>query len=85
MKRFVQGQERSQGTLFPACLDEYVSDDNPVRVIDVFVEERDLRALQFERVIPQGTGRGPAQDLHLRLSQPHPVQPPPRAGDRPQP
>ncbi len=32
MKRFVQGQERSQGTLFPACLDEYVSDDNPVRV-----------------------------------------------------
>ena len=39
MKRFVQGQERSQGTLFPACLDEYVSDDNPVRVIDVFVEE----------------------------------------------
>jgi hypothetical protein len=39
MKRFVQGQERSQGTLFPTCLDEYISDDNPVRVIDVFVEE----------------------------------------------
>ena len=57
MKRFVQGQERSQGTLFPACLDEYVSDDNPVRVIDVFVEELDLRALGFERVIPQATGR----------------------------
>jgi transposase len=57
MKRFVQGQERSQGTLFPTCLDEYVSDDNPVRVIDVFVEELDLRALGFERVIPQGTAR----------------------------
>ena len=57
MKRFVQGQERSQGTLFPACLDEYVSDDNPVRVIDVFVEELDLRALGFESVIPQATGR----------------------------
>ncbi|MPR12231.1 IS5/IS1182 family transposase, partial [Microvirga tunisiensis] len=57
MKRFVQGQERSQGTLFPACLDEYVSDENPVRVIDVFVEELDLRALGFERVIPHATGR----------------------------
>src|SRR5215203_1497697 len=57
MKRFVQGQERSQGTLFPACLDEYISDDNPVRVIDVFVEELDLRALGFGSVIPQVTGR----------------------------
>jgi transposase len=57
MKRFVQGQARSQGTLFPACLDEYVSDENPVRVIDVFVEELDLRALGFERVIPHATGR----------------------------
>ena len=49
MKRFVQGQERSQCTLFPACLDEYISEDNPVRVVDVFVEELDLRALGFER------------------------------------
>jgi transposase len=57
MKRFVQGQERSQRTLFPACLDEYISDDNPVRVIDVFVEELDLRALGFGSVIPQVTGR----------------------------
>ena len=57
MKRFVQGQERSQGTLFPACLDEYISDNNPVRVIEVFVEELDLCALGFERVIPQATGR----------------------------
>jgi transposase len=57
MKRFVQGQERSQGTLFPACLDEYVSDDNTVRVIDVFVEELDLRALGFDGVVPHTTGR----------------------------
>ena len=57
MKRFVQGQERSQGTLFPACLDDYVSDDNPVRVIDLFVEELDLHALGFDGVIPQATGR----------------------------
>ena len=56
MKRFVQGQEHSQVTLFLVCLDEYISDDNPVRVIDVFVEELDLRALGFGSVIPQGTG-----------------------------
>jgi transposase len=57
MKRFIQGQERSQGTLFPACLDEYISEDNPVRVVDVFVEELNLRALGFDGVVPQATGR----------------------------
>jgi transposase len=56
MKRFVQRQERSQGTLFPACLDEYIS-DNPVRVIDVFVEELNLRALGSDGVVPHTTGR----------------------------
>jgi transposase len=57
MKRFVQGQARTQGTLFPACLDDYVSEDNPVRVIEVFVEELDLAALGFDSVRPQATGR----------------------------
>ena len=57
MKRFIQGQERSQGTLFPASLDEYISEDNPVRVIEVFVEELDLAALRFESVVPHATGR----------------------------
>ncbi len=57
MKRFVQGQERSQGTLFPACLDDYISDDNPVRVIDVFADELDLAALGFAGVVPEATGR----------------------------
>jgi hypothetical protein len=59
MKRFVQGQERSQGTLFPACLDDYVSEDNPVRVIEVFVEELDLAVLGFRGVMPHATGRPP--------------------------
>ena len=71
MKRFVQGQERSQGTLFPACLDEYISDDNPVRVIDVFVEELDLRALGFDGVLPHATGRPayhPAALLKIYIS-----------------
>ncbi len=57
MKRFVQGQERSQGTLFPTCLDDYISEDNPVRVIEVFVEALDLAVLGFDGVVPHATGR----------------------------
>ncbi|MBA3597024.1 MAG: hypothetical protein H0W40_06570 [Methylibium sp.] len=37
MKRFIEGEERSQITLLPECLDDYIADDNPVRVVDVFV------------------------------------------------
>lgn len=57
MKRFVIGEDRSQGTLLPECLEDYVAEDNPIRVIDVFVEELDLKELGFERVDPQATGR----------------------------
>ena len=42
MKRFIQGEDRTQGTLLPELLDDYVSDTNPVRVVDVFVDELDL-------------------------------------------
>ena len=57
MKRFIQGEERGQGTLLPEHLDDYVTDDNPVRVVDVFVEELDLGSLGFGRVHPAKTGR----------------------------
>jgi transposase len=57
MKRYVEGQERSQVTLFPESLDEYIVEDNPVRVVDVFVEELDLKALGFEGAEPEATGR----------------------------
>jgi len=57
MKRFVEGEDRSQSTLFPELLDDYVGEDNPVRVIDVFVEELDLGGLGFNRVTPKATGR----------------------------
>ena len=57
MKRFVVGEARGQSTLFPERLDDFITEDNPVRVIDVFVEELDLRALGFEGVDPQATGR----------------------------
>ena len=57
MKRFIQGEHRTQGTLLPESLDDYVADTNPVRVVDVFVDELDLRQLGFEGVDPAATGR----------------------------
>ena len=57
MKRFIEGAERSQSTLFPERLDDYIDDDNPVRAIDAFVDALDLIALGFDRVIPEATGR----------------------------
>ena len=57
MKRFVEGVDRGQGTLFPERLDDYIGEDNPVRVIDVFVDELDLGGLGFGGVEPQATGR----------------------------
>jgi transposase len=57
MKRFVEGVDRSQSTLFPECLEDWIVEDNPVRVIDVFVDELDLAGLGFSRVDPEATGR----------------------------
>lgn len=57
MKRFVQGEDRTQGTLLPELLDDYVAADNPVRVVDVFVDELDLGKLGFDGVDPAATGR----------------------------
>jgi transposase len=57
MKRFIQGTVRSQITLFPEQLEDYVADDNPVRVVDVFVEQLNLVQLGFEGAAPMKTGR----------------------------
>jgi transposase len=57
MKRFVEGVDRQQNTLFPECLEDWICEDNPVRVIDVFVGGLDLAALQFGGVDPEITGR----------------------------
>src|SRR6184192_3649714 len=57
MKRFVEGLDRGQSTLFPECLEDWISEDNPVRVIDVFVDELDLAELGFNGVDPEVTGR----------------------------
>lgn len=57
MKRFIQGEHRGQSVLLPESLDDYVADTNPVRVVDVFVDELDLGRLGFEGVVPAETGR----------------------------
>ena len=57
MKRFIEGEDRSQSTLLPACLDDYIAEDNPVRAVDAFVEELDLKALGFAGADPAVTGR----------------------------
>jgi transposase len=57
MKRFVEGLDRGQSTLFPASLDDYVTEDNPVRAVDVFVDGLDLDTLGFVGVQPLETGR----------------------------
>jgi len=70
MKRFVEGEDRRQATLLPDCLDDYVTEDNPVRVIDVFIDELDLSALGFAGVVPEATGRAayhPATLLKIYL------------------
>jgi transposase len=57
MKRFIEGEERSQVTLLPECLDDYIAEDNPIRVVDVFVDELRLHELGFEGAEPAATGR----------------------------
>jgi transposase len=55
--RYIAGDNRQQSTLFPQSLDEYIAEDNPVRVVDVFVDELDLSVLGFNRATPADTGR----------------------------
>jgi transposase len=57
MKRFVEGADRGQSTFLPECLDDWIGEDNPVRVVDVFVDELDLATLGFDRIDPKATGR----------------------------
>jgi len=70
MKRFVEGADRGQSTLFPAVLDDYVGEDNPVRAIDVFVDGLDLAKLGFDGVQPLAVGRPayhPATQLKIYI------------------
>jgi len=82
MKGFVQGADRQQTTLLAECLDDWIDESNPVRAVDVFVDALELRDLGFDGVDSAATGRparvssfADAQALHLRLSQPGPIEP----------
>ena len=57
LSRFVEGEDRQQPTLLPSCLDDYVEEENPVRVVDVSVDELELSSLGFSGVVPAATGR----------------------------
>jgi len=57
MSRFIEGEHRQQSTLFPERIEDYISEENPVRVIDVFVDELNLFELGFSSAEPKATGR----------------------------
>ena len=57
MPRFIPGADRHQVTLLPECLDDFIGDDNTVRIVDVFIDELDLVALGFDGASPAATGR----------------------------
>jgi hypothetical protein len=57
MRRFVEQADRGQSTLLPECLDDFIDESNPVRVIDVFVDALDLAEMSFDGVAPAATGR----------------------------
>jgi transposase len=57
MRRFVEGIDRGQATLFPECLEDWIDGDSPVRAIDAFVDKLDLPGLGFDGVAPETTGR----------------------------
>src|SRR6187200_3480536 len=57
MKRFIAGADRGQSTLLPECLDDFIDESNPVRVIDAFVDALDLVKVGFDGVVPEATGR----------------------------
>jgi hypothetical protein len=81
VKRFVEGQDRAQLMLLPECLDDFVGEDNPVRVIDAFIERVGFGGIGFCRRRAGGdrpplvSPRDPAQDLPLRLFEPGSVEP----------
>jgi transposase len=57
MGRFIKGADRTQGTLLPEAIDDYVGEENPARVVDAFVDALDLAVLGFDGVVPEETGR----------------------------
>jgi transposase len=70
MKRFIEGENRFQSTLFPESLEDYIAADNSIRVVDAFVDKLNLKALGFDRAEPSDTGR----PGYTRRKYSHPVR-----------
>src|SRR5215469_13955214 len=86
MKRFVEGEDRRQVVLLPHCLDDYVTENNPVRVIEAFIDEPGSGDTGLRRCRPRDywapsvPSSDAIEDLSLRLSQPRAVEPAARTG-----
>ncbi|MGK0411704.1 MAG: transposase [Shewanella psychromarinicola] len=85
MSHHIKGQSRTQTTLFPEAIDDFVTEDNPIRVIDLCVDQLDLLDLGFEAVNAKLTGRPgyhPATmlKLYIRLLKSYSIIPPVRKG-----
>ena len=74
MKRFIEGENRFQSTLFPESLEDYIAEDNSIRVVDAFVNKLDLKQLGFDRAEPSATGR-PDQNRCCRFCMANPLLP----------
>lgn len=57
MSRFIEGQDRQQVTLMPESLDDFIAEDNTIRIVNAFVNELDLAAQEFQGMQPASTGR----------------------------
>lgn len=57
MSRYIEGQDRLQVTLLPECLDDFIAADNTVRIVDAFINDLDLAALEFQGLWPASTAR----------------------------
>ncbi len=57
--KYITGESWYQKILLPDCIDDYVGEDSPVRVIDAFVDQLDMDSLGFKRTRPKDTGRPP--------------------------
>jgi transposase len=62
---YIRGINRKQITLFPEAVDDYITEDNPVQFIDAFVDNLDLKKLEFKHSEPESTGRPPYNPADL--------------------
>ena len=56
---YIKGEERSQTYLFPESFDEYIHEENPVRIIDEYVKQLDMKELKFKKAVCSNNGRPP--------------------------